>query len=152
LDWPWNIIIFIFMEASITNKLYDETLKKFNSGEEIIAFLAHLSWKLKWAILIARCPSVCKLLHFRPLLQNHWANFNKTWHKSSLEEEILNCSNEGDCLSPREDYSKRVKIHWKIFFSRTSRPISIKLGTHYPWVKGIQVCSNKGPGPLQRGR
>jgi hypothetical protein len=28
---------------------------------------------------------------------------------------------------------------------------SIKLGTNYPWVKGIQVCSNKGPGPLQRG-
>jgi hypothetical protein len=52
-------------------------------------FLAHLSWKLKWAFLIARCPasvclsvcpsvrpsvrlsvrlSVCKLLHFRLLL------------------------------------------------------------------------------------
>jgi hypothetical protein len=39
----------------------------------------------------------------------------------------------------------------KIFFFRTSRPKSIKLGTNYPWVKGIQVCSNKGPGPLQRG-
>jgi hypothetical protein len=37
------------------------------------------------------------------------------------------------------------------FFSRTSLPNSIKLGTHYPWVKGIQVCSNKGPGPFQRG-
>jgi hypothetical protein len=22
---------------------------------------------------------------------------------------------------------------------------------HYPWVKGIQVCSNKGPGSLQSG-
>jgi hypothetical protein len=50
-------------------------------------FLAHLSWKLKWAILIACCPSsVRKLLHFRLLLQNHWANFNQTWHKSSLGE------------------------------------------------------------------
>jgi hypothetical protein len=39
----------------------------------------------------------------------------------------------------------------KIFFSRTCRPNSIKLSTHYPWVKGIHVCSNKGPGPLQRG-
>jgi hypothetical protein len=28
---------------------------------------------------------------------------------------------------------------------------SIKLGTNHPWVKGIQVCSNKGPGLLQRG-
>jgi hypothetical protein len=26
---------------------------------------------------------------------------------------------------------------------------SIKLGANYPWVKGIQVCSNKGPDPLQ---
>jgi hypothetical protein len=43
----------------------------------------------------------------------------------------------------------RVKIHWKflkIFFSRTSRPISIKLGINYPWVKRIINCSNKGPG------
>jgi hypothetical protein len=30
-------------------------------------------------------PSVCKLLHFRLLLQNRWAIFNQTWHKSSLE-------------------------------------------------------------------
>jgi hypothetical protein len=39
----------------------------------------------------------------------------------------------------------------KIFFSRTSRPISIKLGINHLWVKGILNCSNKGPGPLQRG-
>jgi hypothetical protein len=24
-------------------------------------------------------------------------------------------------------------------------------GTNYPWVKGIQICSNKGPGLLQKG-
>jgi hypothetical protein len=28
-------------------------------------------------------------------------------------------------------------------FSRTSKPKLIKLGTHYPWLKGIQVCSIK---------
>jgi hypothetical protein len=39
----------------------------------------------------------------------------------------------------------------EIFFSRTSRPISIKLGINHPWVQGILNCSNKGPGPLQRG-
>jgi hypothetical protein len=39
----------------------------------------------------------------------------------------------------------------KIFFSRTSRPISIKLGINHPWVKGILNCSNKGSGPFQRG-
>jgi hypothetical protein len=39
----------------------------------------------------------------------------------------------------------------KVFFSRTSRPISIKLGTNHPYAPGILNCSNKGPGPLQRG-
>jgi hypothetical protein len=39
----------------------------------------------------------------------------------------------------------------KIFFSRTSRPISIKLGINHPWVNGILNSLNKGPGPLQRG-
>jgi hypothetical protein len=30
-------------------------------------------------------------------------------------------------------------------------PKSIKLGTNYPWMKRIQICLNKGPGPLQPG-
>jgi hypothetical protein len=38
----------------------------------------------------------------------------------------------------------------EFFFSRTRRPISIKLGINHFWVKGLQNCSNKGPGPLQR--
>ena len=50
-------------------------------------FLAQLSWKLKWAFLIACClSSVCQSVnfsHFQLLLQNHWANFNQTWHKAS---------------------------------------------------------------------
>jgi hypothetical protein len=64
------------------------------------------------------------------------------------------CSNEGDCPSARGDNCKSVKIHqkfFKIFFSRTSKPNSIKLGTDNPLVKGIQVCSNKGSGRFQRG-
>ena len=38
-----------------------------------------------------------------------------------------------------------VTFHIFIFFSRTTRPISTKLGTTYYWVKGIEVCSNEGP-------
>jgi hypothetical protein len=34
---------------------------------------------------------------------------------------------------------------------RTSRPISIKLGTSHPWVKGTQNCTKKGPDSQQRG-
>jgi hypothetical protein len=37
----------------------------------------------------------------------------------------------------------------KKMFSRTSRPISIKLGIYHPWVKGT-LYSKKRPGPLQR--
>jgi hypothetical protein len=44
-----------------------------------------------------------------------------------------------------------VFILKKKIFSRTSWPISVKLGRNHPWVKGIINCSNKGPGPLQRG-
>ena len=74
---------------------------------------------------------------------------NHPWVKG-----IQLCSKEEDSPSPRGDNSRRVKIHlkiFKIFFSRTSRPNLIKLGTYYPCVKGIQICSNKGPGPLLRG-
>jgi hypothetical protein len=39
----------------------------------------------------------------------------------------------------------------KKIFSRTSTPISIKLGANHPWVKGILNCTDKEPGPLQRG-
>ena len=42
-------------------------------------------------------------------------------------------------------------FHIFIFFSRTTGPISTKLGTKHPWVKGIQVCSNEGPRPFPRG-
>jgi hypothetical protein len=44
-------------------------------------------------------------------------------------------------------YKKALKI-----FSRISQRFSIRLGSNYHWVKEIQVYSNAGPGPLQRGR
>ena len=64
------------------------------------------------------------------------------------------CSNEGPCPFSRGDNYEIVKIHWrnlKIFFSRTTEPISTKLGTKHPWVKGIQVCSNEGSRHFPRG-
>jgi hypothetical protein len=39
----------------------------------------------------------------------------------------------------------------KEIFSRTSSPISIKLGTNHPWVKEILNYANKGPDFLQTG-
>jgi hypothetical protein len=43
-----------------------------------------------------------------------------------------------------------VYIEKKILSSRTSRPISIKLGTNISCMMGIQVYSNEGQSPLQR--
>ena len=46
----------------------------------------------------------------------------------------------------RGDNFKIVKIHWpyfKIFFSRTTGPVSTKFGTKHSWMKGIQVFSNE---------
>jgi hypothetical protein len=37
------------------------------------------------------------------------------------------------------------------FFSRTTGPISTKLGTNYPWGEGFQVCSNEGDRLSPRG-
>jgi hypothetical protein len=99
------------------------------------------------------CLSLCKLLHFRFLLQYHWANFKQTGTEHLWGGGIKVFSNERDYPSPRGDNSEGVKIHWeffKIISSRTSPPNSIKLGTNYPWVKGIQFCSNEGQYPLQR--
>ena len=42
-------------------------------------------------------------------------------------------------------------FHIFIFFSRTTGPISTKLGTSHPFEKGIQVCSNEWPHPFRKG-
>jgi hypothetical protein len=41
------------------------------------------------------------------------------------------CSNEVEHPSPRGDNSKSINLS-KIFFSRTSMPMSIKLDTNHP--------------------
>jgi hypothetical protein len=55
--------------------------------------------------------------------------------------------------SPRVGRGNKRENHIskKVFFSRTSRPISIKLDINHPWVKGILNCANKGSDSLQRG-
>jgi hypothetical protein len=60
--------------------------------------------------------------------------------------------NQGDSHCPRGDDSERVKI--LIFFLNLVQNQPAKFNqtkTNYPWVKGIQVYSNKGLGPFQRG-
>jgi hypothetical protein len=115
-------------------------------------FLVQLSWKLKWVFLIVRRPSVNFYIFYffsrtiGPILTR--LGTNQSWG-----EGIQVCSNKGDSPSPRGNNSEWVKIYWNFLkiFSRASRPNPIKLDTNYPWVKGIQVSSNEGTFPLQRG-
>ena len=65
-------------------------------------FLAHLSRRLKWAIVIAHRPSsvrpsvrpssssvaVCKLSHFWLLLSNRWTEFNETWQEARSQRPL----------------------------------------------------------------
>ena len=131
--------------------------KKENSNKYRYAyqiFLAHLSWKLKWVSSVV-CQSVCPSINFsnfRLLLKNHWANFNQTWHKASLCEGDSFFFKWRPCPLPSGDNYEIAKIHWrnlKIFFSRTTEPISTKVGIKHSWVKGIQVCSNEGQALFQ---
>jgi hypothetical protein len=50
------------------------------------SFLAHLSWKLKWAFLIAPCPSFVNFYIFNFFFRTTGPIFNLTWHTSSLGE------------------------------------------------------------------
>ena len=47
--------------------------------------------------------------------------------------------------------SSLYTFHISIFFSRTTEPVSTKLGIKHSWVKGIQVYSNEGPSFSSRG-
>ena len=39
----------------------------------------------------------------------------------------------------------------KLFFSRTTKPITTKICTKHSWAKGIQVFTNEGPHPFPGG-
>ena len=70
-------------------------------------------------------------IHWRPL-KNHRANFNQTWHLASLGDEDSSLFKWRATPFSKGDNNEIVKIHWqtlKIFFLRTTGPISIKLGT-----------------------
>ena len=88
--------------------------------------------------------------------KKYYEKKNSTKHitKHTWVERIQVCSNKGPRPFPRRDRSENVKLYWKyfkIFFFRTTWPISTKRGIKHPWVEGIQVCSNAGLRPSSRG-
>ena len=85
-----------------------------SSDREVVFkfLLAHLSWKLNLSfsdhLSCVVCVFVC--LSVRPsvkfsrfqLIQNHWANFNQTWHKPSLgrgDSSLFNALFQGEILA-----------------------------------------------------
>ena len=101
----------------------------------LVLFLAESSVGLFW---LPVCLSACKLFFSRPLDQFQL-------NKASLGKGYSSFSNERPHPYPRGDNSKNTLTTFKIFFFRTTEPISTKLGRKHPWVKGIQVYSNERP-------
>ena len=75
--------------------------------------------------------------------------------KHSMLNGIKFFSNEWPRARPfPRGYYKIAKIHWrnfKIFSSRTTKPITIKLDTKHSWMKRIKICSFEGWRPFLRG-
>ena len=94
------------------------------------------------------CPSVCKLFTFSSSSPEPLSQFQPNLVKGSLGEGDSSLFKWRTRPFPRGDNYELVNIHLrnlKIFFSRTTGPISTKLGAKLPWVKGIQVSSNEEP-------
>jgi hypothetical protein len=87
-----------------------------------LAFISSPEMKAQVSFSDHTCPSVrptvwrlcAGLLHFR-LLQNHWANFNQSWLKSSLGKDDSEWCKWRTTPLIMIDNSKRIKIYWKSF-------------------------------------
>ena len=123
---------------------------------------AQLSFSDQNLSIVSRCHCFrccfrccrCKLFTFSSSSPEPLSQFQPNWHKASLGEgdsSLFKWRTPPPPFFHRGDNYKIAKIHWQIFFSRTTEPISTKLGTIHPWVKGVQVCSNEGLCLFPRG-
>ena len=106
-----------------------------SSGELFWSPIVHLS------VCLSVRPSLCTL--FSISSSSHWANFSQVLHKASYEKGISTVFKWKSHHFSMGD-NRNLKIHWrhlKIFFSKTTGPISTKLYTKHPWMKGYQVQS-----------
>lgn len=111
--------------------------------------------------------NLCWLFSFHSL-QIYW-RFNSIWtlvataNKMTVIKMMQNIAREIHFSSP-EPKAQVNFINKKIsavcrcklftvssFFSKTTEPISTKLGTKQHWVKRIAICSNEGTCLLKRG-
>ena len=97
--------------ANSRNSMYNDHFIHPIKKEFQFWFLAHLSWKLKWAFLIACHPS-------SEIAKIHLQNFNQKKH-TSISTKLATmhpwvkghqvCSNEGPCPFPSGDYYEIAK-------------------------------------------
>ena len=102
-------------------------------GHFIPIFLAHLSWKVKWAFMIACrpssvCPPVRKLFTLSSSSPEQQGQFQQNLEQS-IDSFLLKWK-----ARPffKGRYYEIAKIFWqnlKLFSSRTTGPVSAKLGT-----------------------
>ena len=119
--------------------------------------LVSLSYRLLSVFSLSVRPSVC-LFTFLIFM---FFSRNQRTTKNHKVKGLQVCSDEvqfsqvcSDALFRLGDNVEIVQIHWrniKIFFSKTTRLISTKLGTKLAWAKGIQVYFTEGPCSLPRG-
>jgi hypothetical protein len=79
-------------------------------------------------------------------LKNHWVRKAQVYMKTPGIVQIENYLNRGpraDGATIRKTILHKLILEKKIFFLKTSRPISIKLDANYCSMKAIQVCSTK---------
>jgi hypothetical protein len=84
----------------------------------------------------------------------HWARIGHIYMKAfwyNVDSSFLKSWSPGVGRGHNRENHIHWCLYWKKIFSRTSRPIAIKLGTNISCMMRIQVYSNEGPSPLQRG-
>ena len=126
------------------------------SSVERSSFLAHLSQRLEWAIVIAHRPSSVrpsvrpsvrrpssvrrKLSHFRLLLWNRWKEFNETWQEARSQRPLPSLCFSGG--SEKTRWPPWPLIGWDIFdfSSKTAERNSTKLDRKQDLNDLYQVC------------
>jgi len=88
---------------------------------------------------------LCKEIHLKRFLQNHWIDFNRIWLEASLVKYGIKLwANQGavPCWGPERGYNRGIWGIWKLFLSQAI------FGMKQPWDKDTQVCANKVPGVI----
>ena len=134
-------------EVKWTHRMYIQTTPLFSSAE--LKVQVNISDHLS-----SVCPSDCKLFAFYILFSRTTGPIsNKHGTKHPWVKGIQDCSNKRSRIFPKGDNHEIAKIYWrnlktKIFI--TTEPISTKLGTKHPLMKGTQGFTNKDHSVIKR--